>query len=443
MGLMSPELFNAIQRGDPVYPILELDIGNTTLRYGAAPVDVDTLGMYEEKLLSWSAATSGASLTGLSLQGLNAAVEIDDQQRELDRIVTGESGRSIAGGSARAKLVSPVVAAASYFTFYAGVIKDYRKSGPKRYAVNLTTLDEPLNGRIKTPTLSKWDFPNAEDKDRDIPVPLVFGEHDAALVGGPVGGMIPCVRIGDAAGDLSYLVGHGRCDEVPAIYVDGVADGGAARDKHVINGRQYEIVGSFTSPPAVGAVVTVDCDGITDTGGAGGAVIKNPAEQLKQILAHWVFDEIQSPTNNMAIPAGTPIDITSFDAAGNFFDIHSIEGSRHLKGTETGMSMLNEFCVNFNAVPYWNHSGELAIAINDWFVDDIYDAAGSLPTFTHDDELGEFQYIWDTEILADEISVEFLYSSADSKFFRTIRVVDTLRGINSKEPRQLFWSSAK
>jgi 8-oxo-dGTP pyrophosphatase MutT (NUDIX family) len=338
------------------------------------------------------------------------------------------------------------VSTASYFTFYTGVIKDYRKSGPLQYAFDLTTLDEPLNGRIKTPTLSKWDFPNAEDKDRDIPIPLVLGEHDSTTVGGPVGGMIPCIRIGTTGGEITYLVSHGRVESITDVFVDGVSDGSAAANFVLVNGRRYQTINSFTSPPAVGAVVTTDCKGITDNGrgsGNGGVAIKNPAEQLKQIMAHWVFDEIQDTAGNMAIPAGTPIDETAFDAAANFFDIHSVEGSRRLTGEETGISILNEWCSNHSAVPYWNHEGKLSIAINDWFVDDIYDSAGTVPTFTHGDELGEFQYVFDTEILADEVSAEFLYSSADNKFFRTLRVIDTLRGIDRKEPRKLFWSRAK
>lgn len=443
MGLMTIELFDAIQEGKPVYAILELDIGGTTKRYGSAAVDVDSLGMYEERVLSWSPITRGASLTGTSLQALNATVEVEDEARDLDKVVTGEFSRTVAGSAARGKLVSPAVAVESYFTFYSGVIKDYRKSGPLRYSFELTTLDEPLNGRIKTPTLSKWDFPNAEDVDRDIPVPLVFGEHDSSTVGGPVGGMIPCIRLGTISSNLTYLITHGVGDGIVQAYKDGVAEGAEVSAVYSVNGRSYHTVHGFGVDPTTSEKVTVDFQGITDDGTTSGTVIKNPAEQLKQLLAHWVFDEIQDTQDGLAIAAGTPIDETSFDDVGNFFNIHSIEGSRRLSGEETGMAILNEWCVNHSAVPYWNHEGKLAIAINDWFVDDIYDSAGIVPSFTHNDELGEFQYKFDTEILADEVSAEFLYSSADSKFFRTLRVIDTLRDINRKEPRQFFWSRAK
>lgn len=448
MGLMTAELFNAIQNGAPVYPILELDIGGTTKRYGAAAVDVDSLGMYEERVLSWSPITRGASLTGASLQALNAVVEIEDMGRDLDQVVTGEFSRTVAGSAARGKLVSPAVSTASYFTFYSGVVKDYRKSGPLRYSFDLTTLDEPLNGRIKTPTLSKWDFPLAEDADRDIPVPLIFGEHDSTTVGGPTGGLIPCIRIGTIGGSLTYLIQHGMGRSLDQVFVGDDARTGNGTF-YFVNGRRYSVVDTISGvAPTVSESVTVDVSGITDTGGSGGTLIKNPAEQLKQLLAWWIFDEMQDTTGSVkgigaTIPSTVPIDTGSFDAAGAFFDIHSIEGSRRLSGEETGMSILNEWCSNHSAVPYWNHRGKLAIAINDWFVDDIYDSAGGLlHTFSHNDDQGEFQYVFDTEILADEVSAEFMYSSADNKFFRTIRVIDTLRGIDRKEPRKLFWSRA-
>ena len=266
MGLMSDELYQAIRQGKPVYPVLEMDIGGVTKRYASArnPIRAPTLGMYDGKILSWSATTRGGSPSGNSLQSLNATVEIEDSSGDIDAIATGEFARSIAGSAVRGKRVSPAVDASAYFTFYVGVIKDYRRGRNKVYSFDISTRDEALKGRIKTPPLSKWDFPNAEDKDRDIPTPLVFGEHDSSTVGGPVGGMVPCIRIGNVDSVLTYLVMHGLGDGVTEGFVNGVSDGSIANNTLLINGRHYHTIDSFGSPPAVGDTVTVDIDGITD-----------------------------------------------------------------------------------------------------------------------------------------------------------------------------------
>jgi hypothetical protein len=91
---------------------------------------------------------------------------------------------------------------------------------------------------------------------------------------------------------------------------------------------------------------------------------------------------------------------------------------------------------------FWDNSGDLAIAVNDWAFDKIY--SSETPHFHHNMQgWANFRYSYDTSLLADEISADYFYSTAGGDFLKSVRVKDTLRGWNVRETRQLYWSRAK
>lgn len=438
MGRLSQELIDAITNKELIFTVVELDIGGTTYGYSGQWVASNSFGMYKAQVIEggFGDIKQAVSLELGGLQGSGTSVTIhDDTDLTLHKMMEGEYGRTMKGSDARVKIVSPAIAADKFYTAFAGEIHSVAQSQPRVWTFAIKPKDKPLRGVVRTPIISTTDWPNAHGDAVGLRVPIVFGHH--LSTGTVATGMVPTLYV-DTVG-FRYLISAGNLKVITGVYIDGVKTAAAGvwagGSSPSVNGRTYHWI-DFISDQ-VDAVITVDVDGVTDTGLAGGTMEANPANQLKMLLVNWVFGEYQDGV--WLADSTAPIDTDSFSRTAAFFDIHNITGSRVIAGGAQTGATINEWSKTFQCAVYWTNEGKIGVAPDPYCLDDIYFAS---PWLTEEHCISDPKFKYSTQLLKDEVQANFLYSTADKKPFDSVRVKDTLRGWDVAESIDLNWGIA-
>lgn len=449
MARISQELRDAIVNKEPIFAVAELDIGGTTYGYAGQWVASAAFGMYKAQVIQngFGAIKQSVTLRDGTLQGTKTSVTIHDIDQTIHKLMEGEYGRSVKGSEARIKIVSPAIDADKYYTAFTGEIDSVAQSKPRVWAFSIKPKDKPVKGVIRSPIISTTDWPNAHGDAVGLRAPIVFGKHEST--GTEATGMVPTHYVDTT--NYVYLVSAGIIYAVNDVWADGASVAGANWDytHTTVNGRKYSTI-TFTSGAYDAAVITVDCEGVTHNGwaiGGGGLLQANPAEQLKILLANWVFGEFQTAAATQVSPfywyylpaVDAPIDLPSFQRTAAWFDIHNITGSRVVAGGAQAGATINEWAKTFQCAVYWTNEGLIGVAPDPYILDDIYFDS---PWLTEEHCIGDPKFTYSTETLKDEVQAKFLYSTADGKAFDSVRVKDTLRGWDVTESIDLNWGIA-
>lgn len=444
MGLMSAELLEVIRKGGHIIPVLDFTVGGTTYRYAATGVASTNLGMYKPFIVNWSSISNGVSLKGRALQHLSCTVDIIDYDKTFHTIAEGSAANKIRGATVTGRLISPELSDYSkYFTFFSGIIDNYGKTGIDIWTFQLTSNYKPLESELKIFPISQFDFPNVPAENKEAAGQIVLGTHDSTGTG--IGGVVPMTMV-DETNDW-WLFSCSPTPNVDEVFSDGASQGAGnySQSNKEINGRYYRIVTFTASAPTIDNEVTADGGGLTTDGWGSSSVEENPANQLRQVLCWYVYNEENDVRGDLDdIPSNAPVDEASFRDAAAFFDRNNVKGSRVLTGDMTGTEVIRDFCQSFNSFVYWNNEGKLSLGVLDWAFDDIYGNDDTILHIHHNQPgVGaDLKYGYLTDILADEVSVDFFYDHSHSKFLRNVRVkhVDPAWGIKSS--RSMKWSSA-
>ncbi len=443
MGLMTQAMIDALKAGKKRACIMEWTFAGTTYRYSRDGVATDEYP-YIPRVASFGGpgGTLLALLAGRKLADDTRHVTLQEKDGDITRLIAGENSEEVIGSAVVLKLIAEGVSSADWHTWYTGEVFDYGRDGPGRWTLSLQPpYADQLKGRIKTPMVAPYDFPDADDTAENKAVPLLFGEHDSTGTGRA--GLLPTLSV-DTVG-YRYLVSLGRLQSAGGTF-DVWKDGSlqTVSTHYTITqlnagGRSYRVIDFIAGPPD--EPITCDMEGMTDSGVGGGVTITNPAEQLKLLLANWVFGEL-GDTNGYGVPSDSPVDEYSFDIVAGFLDRSGATSSRYVAGDRTGESIVNEFLTEHNLFAYWTNEGKLALAHCDWFVDDIYDS--SFPFFMYGQRgVGrdlEYRYLSDQRY--DEIAAKHFYSTNDGDFLDQVRVKDPDAGLDSRLDMELYWSRA-
>jgi hypothetical protein len=444
MGLMTQAMVDALVAGKTRVCIMEWTFAGTTYRYSKDGVAIDEYP-YPPRVASFGGlgGTLLALLAGRHLVDDTRHVTLQEKNGDITQLIAGENAEQVIGSSVVLKLIAEDVDSSDWYTFYTGDVFDYGRDGPGRWTLSLQPpYADQLKGRIKTPLIAPYDFPNADDTAKNKPVPLLWGEHDSTSTGRT--GLLPTLSVDTTKSH--YLVALGQLKTTAAtfnVWENGVLQTEGVGNDYVLGavqsgGRYYRVIninGAATEP------VTCDMEGMTDTGVGGGTTITNPAEQLKLLLANWVFGEL-GDTSGYGVPSDSPVDEYTFDLVAAFLDRSGVTSSRYIAGDRTGEDIVDEYLTEHNLFAYWTPEGKFALAHCDWFVNDIYDT--SFPWFQFGQRgVGrslDYRYLSDQRY--DEIAAKHLYSTNDGDFLEQIRVKDPDAGLDARLDMELYWSRA-
>jgi hypothetical protein len=420
---------------------MEWTFAGTTYRYSKDGVATDDYP-YPKRVASFGGprGTLLALLAGRHLVDDSRNVTLQEKGGDITQLIAGENAEQVVGSSVLLKLIAEGVDSSDWYTFYTGEVYDYGRDGPGRWTLSLQPpYADQLRGRIKTPMIAPFDFPNADDTAENKAVPLLWGEHDSTGTGRA--GLLPTLSV-DTTG-YKYLVSLGRIQSASGydVWANGALQ--TVTTHYTIGninsgGRVYRVIDFIASPTEP---ITCDMEGMTDTGLGSGSTITNPAEQLKLLLANWVFGEL-GDTSGYGVPSDSPVDEYSFDLVAAFLDRSGATSSRYIAGDRTGEDIVNEYLTEHNLFAYWTAEGKLALAHCDWFVDDIYDS--SFPWFSFGQRgVGrtlDYRYLSNQRY--DEIAAKHLYSTNDGDFLEQVRVKDPDAGLDARLDMELYWSRA-
>ncbi|MHA2337485.1 MAG: hypothetical protein ACXACX_09285 [Candidatus Hodarchaeales archaeon] len=441
MGLMSYAMIEALKAGKNSAYILEWTLADIVYRFSKDGSHTDDYP-YPKRVITYGGPVGALVqlLAGRGITDYTRNIILDDGDGDITRIVLGENAEQIVGSSMTIKRLAEDVNEDSWYTSYTGNVFDYGKDGSKWVFICQPPQADRLNGRIRTPLIALYDFPDAEADSINEESPIIIGKNNSTGLGQR--GMLPTHYV-DTTNYL-FLASHGTLPSGDyAVWDDETLQTETTDytwETVLRSGRRYQIINMVAEPSGE---IKFDAKGITDDGTAGGTVIINPAEQMKQILAHWVFDEIQDTENNMDIADDSSVDVYTFDIVGRFLDRCNATSSRRIDGSKKAKEILNEFVKNFNLFTYWTNLGKLALAHCDWIVDDIYDE--TFPVFWFGqmgvDEKLKYKSLSNRRF--DEIAVKYMYNEASKKFLRQIRVKDPDYNLDASHPLQMFWAESQ
>lgn len=448
MGQLTVQLLAALSGPNPEPAnVLEWTLGGTTYLYSKGDGILTKNGLYKGGIKTFGKYHGVLPFAeDQNIEENRQTFTLYDNNHEITEIVKGPNGYEIGGSEVAFKLLGRGVDYESWFTWNSGTIADFSRNSDGTYSFEVAGIHEKLASRVRTPVFTEVDFPDVDDVAQYKSCPLVLGKWIAT--GTNRAGLLPTYYIDDV--NLWHCVGVGRYPDAGYTVWDG--DGNQLTDvtdyawSYKENGgRQYTVVvlvGAETLP------ITVACRGLTDTGLESGDVIENPAFQLQQVLAHWIFNDTGNAgeyvNGEMTIPSGTPIDTDSFNEVATFLDRSNATGSMNIDGDMTGEEILNRFCEEHNCYAYWNNNGLLTVAKCDPATDDIYNS--SWPTFIYGErnvgeKLASHRFL--SPVRHDEMIAKIFHDANVGDFLRQITVIDPDADIGSRIEVERYWSRAE
>jgi hypothetical protein len=402
-----------------IYPGLELVLPGGTVRYAPVGIASAARGSYEARLISPGSIVRTINERTNNLTDLEVEVEVSDAgDRAADRRQLGirfsTYRQTYRGSVATIRLLSPNVSDADSPIVFSGVLDSAEQVRPMVWRLRLRLNDAPLKfGSVPRAIVSQADWPSADSTALGQYIPIVYGTHDSA--GMTYTGFLPTLYV-DRLG-FRYLVGIGHLKTIRAAYVNGVATTAYTTTYPTVNGKLVTLL-DFTA--AQTGDVTCDVDGLTDKSDGTGNLITNPADVLSHLLTNFVYGDWRSGEYLAATTA--PLHAASFVETGVFLSARGHECSRYLATQQRALDLVNEWADNHQAKVFWTGTGKLAVRMNDPSTTRLY----TDEQWFHgdEDEMGAFALRSDTQSLTREVSVPYIYDSAEGQFRQNLIVSD-------------------
>lgn len=439
-GLLSAAMLAELQSAyRSVIPVLELYLTAATRRYGAIPIASASLGEVKGRVIKWGRISRAVSDRDNALVLNSTSVTLEDTDAAFSSLLEDSNAASVRGTRAVIKLISPNVAAGSWFTLFDGYVENYSMESAFVWTLQLHPNDQPLLGVFPKTAILPSDFPNVGDKTLyGEYVPLIYGIHDSR--GSSDAGMVPCPYV-DRIG-FRYLVAHGWVT-VDRVYKDGTLTSASnyTATHPTINGRLYTLI-DFTADQ-VDAVITADVTGY-ETAGDGTSDAITGVDALAHLLSNFVFGDYQG--GNWGATSAF-ISSALFTTAQSFLTDMGWEKVSRRYGGESqtnATTAIAELCSSLQLNAFFTNAGLFAVAPDDhraltlwydqprWVRYDL-DEAG---------EEGSLRIEYDRDSITDRISVQYILDSAGNKYVQTTEVRDVSITEQNASDLQLPWSHA-
>ncbi len=352
-------MLTEMQGQNRVHPTFDVTLAGTTYLFAEEAIASESQGFYTPDVLEWGGFKRAAGHVSLSLERPRATIRVRDPNRVIQKALGGPARRTIRGSTCSTTWRSFHVAAASHWKDFQGIVDDVQLAGDRVYeftvALDLAAIDrEP---RIPRATAAVWPTLPAASEGADLP--LVFGQQLSTLQS-PPSGRITCVPLDlDSSGNSPTWCYGLYGATVHQVWVDD-----AIRDDWTMtrlflgaDGHTYSIIKFTGSEPLPTAKVKADVAGLRETGpSTTGPIMENPALCIRTFLGNFVigdFPEVKPRgTVNWNDESSIPIDTAGFDAAETFYDERNIQAGFVVFPSSNSLSVFNNWCRNFNAVPY-------------------------------------------------------------------------------------------
>ena len=362
MGRLSATMLAELKRSAPRVAYL-LDLGpiaGVTYRYSDKGYITDR--MYEARVLSWGGISVGVDESENVLDFGSVALELDDSDQAITRLLEGPDRHAVRGAAAVIRLASPSVPSTDWLTLYSGRIETYGQPSPLRWSITLAPQSLPLLGTsVPADKITRATWPRAPLESIDKATPIIYGKHSSAS--GSNAGAVPAILV-DQSG-FRYLLAAGSLLAVDKVYADGisVAAAGYSVTTPTVNGRTYTLI-DFTADQG-DAVITADVRGYYVTGDEGPALISSPSMILWHFLTNWVYGTYRAGA--WLDYSSMPIDVDgTFGAYVLFWSLRGSQGSLYVGTRRRGIDVLNDQLISHEAKAYWSLDGKVAYAIEDF-----------------------------------------------------------------------------
>lgn len=361
-----------------VHPVFEITLASTTYKFSEEAVISKGSGLYLPYVTAWSGFERNANHYELSLQIPKPSVTIYDRDRTLQKVIGGGSKGRVRNSAVSCYLRSNEVTNANHYEFFSGVVADYKLVGDRTWQFNLTPDVEALLGQPKIPYLTEIDFPGAPKDFLNQPLWIVYGKHSSVGIEDTSGSIACLPALVDVNGDcIEWIISYGQ-GVINRLFFNGVDDttnwGFYTLER---GGRRYQMghySGSGTKPTP-DDTITVDMEGLFAAAPTPGSTtpFENPAACIRNFLTHFVYGSGKVTAGTAwESETGKPIDSSTFDAAETYFNRISTVMSKVIRADEKVITIFNDWCSSFNAVPFWSDAWEIAAIPEDEGDTDIY-----------------------------------------------------------------------
>lgn len=419
--------------------LLEVQLPGGTKRWARGPVNSKSQGAYLDRITQWGTITNSAGDCSLELPQMGETT-IRDLDKDFSTVVAKYGKAAVRNSRSIARLMSPRLAFADWYTAFDGYLADWTMPELLHYTLSFNPKDQPLKGSFPKTPLLQSDFPNVLDRTLyNQWVRLIYGIHDSR--GSTDRGMVPCPYVDRFK--FWFLVCHGWAKSIDRVYLDGVQkDSSFYTVLHpLVNGRTYTVI-KWNSDPGTSAV-TADVQGYEVAGDGSGQLLTG-TNALKHLIVNFLYNDYQG---GVWLSDGTaPLSTAHWTAARTFLtDLGWQRASRSYGGQRQtiGLDAINEFAKSKQLFPFFTDAGLLAISADDFRTTTLWqdgtglirmqpDMVGPKPLTT--------AYI--NSGLADRVAVSHLYSEEQGAYIQNLEVRDLGISEQSPFPLPMPWSHA-
>lgn len=441
---------------------IQLDAERTQIgRYSDVAINSRADGLYVSKVLGWNSPTYSVAGASNAIQRPLAGARIADHDEELSVLFAGAGDDDIRRSPVTIDYVSPNVVRTSETQdrVFTGLLASWDEVSPHEWDLRFKLDDSSLNGRIPKGKLSEQDYGDADPKEFEKQIQVIYGLHDS-LSGGTNDGMVPCPNIDRVL--WRRLVASHYVRAVPRVYSKGNkedpailrtlgASAGTALTAQyqlitpVIGGRQQTIVEFNLTGQSQAEVdkfneldITADVEGIEDVGDGSGFLIDNPATAFKHLFVNWIANDYGAGL--WLADSEAPVDTVTFAESAAFFQFIGQSASRFIGGDarpRKGRDELNDWSKDLNLRVFWTEEGKLAALPHNPFTLVIYIDDPWFQQGLHDIE--DPEYSADDSALHDRISLSYFRQSSDKAFLANIEIRDLEAGEDKLDTVKALW----
>ena len=441
---MRQELQKGLGRPDTpeVYPVLAISLSlpdrePSTLLYAGVGGGSEQAGGYQGRIESWGSVPRGVVVKGNQLQGLYVQVTLADQPdvvADSCTVLASSYPAHLRRSPVTIRWLSPHVAYADAAIAFSGVLASFAPGSPWKWRLRLTVDDIPLvGGFFPRYTLTSADFPQIHADALGQIMPVCYGQHLSDGQG--KAGMINLPLVDTI--NKRYLVTLGVAEGIDIVHKNTtrLLDTEWSRVDQQVNGKAVTLV---EVPSATDQdTISADLRGLTDQGDGSGRLIRNPVRQIR----HWLEAFVWGQWSQGAYPASAPLDYTLFARAEALCDAAGYEGSKYFAGTEpfAAKDVLNEWADCWEIKLFWTAAGKLGIVV----LDAGAPVLDGTPWLLGGEEASEFSISEDIGGLCTRVDTQYVYGSADGKYFQTLVVEDRSGDDDISVSRQQPWAAAR
>ena len=372
----SAEIRAAVKAGR-AHPVIELILDGTLHKFAAHGVCSLSKGRYVPDVRDIGDVSQMANPTEGTLEVPTFDFSIYDSQRVLQMLFGGPLRGAVKNSPIERWWRSFDVAEANHFRRFAGVIKNYEVEDRLfrfQARADVSGFERP----VAIPNVPEEDWPDAPESTKGAPLWVVLGDHSSAGIT-ESHGMIKCLpAVLGADGETcdTWIAALAANKAIPNVYIGEDLRTTDFAASQVLRARNYYHIVTYTGGnphPTKDDDVRVDIQGLTTDPDGGGALIENPAAQMRLFLAVFGYGAGDvRPLASWESETGKPIDSDVWDAMETSFTELAWKGTLVAYAGQTLREIFEGWCQSYTAGPYFTDAGGLAASVRNPGVRQIF-----------------------------------------------------------------------